>query len=74
MPSSIAKPSFVTDKQAAFLIRLGIKTSEIESIKNRGHIQRLIDEAKKNPRNGFAKWLAKQAPAKPVASEDGRPF
>jgi superfamily II DNA or RNA helicase len=72
--TNLVKPGVVTQKQASFLIRLGYKTSEIESITNRGHIQRLIDAAKKNPRNGFAKWLAKQEPPKPAASDEGRPF
>jgi hypothetical protein len=74
MTTNLVKPGVVTQKQASFLIRLGYKTSEIESITNRGHIQRLIDAAKKNPRNGFAKWLAKQEPPKPAASDEGRPF
>jgi superfamily II DNA or RNA helicase len=68
-PTNLIKPGVVSEKQAAFLLRLGYKTGEIESIKGRGHLQKMIEQATIAPRNGFAKWLAKEK-AKKALQQD----
>ncbi len=66
--TKFVRPPFVSEKQANYLLALGYKQSEIESVKNRGQLQRLFQLAATNPRNQCARNFAAKQKAKEHAS------
>lgn len=53
------KNAQVTDKQRAFMLKLGFTTAQIDQMNPRS-ASAAIDHAIKNPKTGFGKWLQKK--------------